>query len=30
MYQLTKLLPENYRGKYADLEQATEKYIRWL
>lgn len=30
MYQLTKLLPENYRGEYADLEQATEKYIRWL
>ncbi len=30
MYQLAKLLPEYYRGEYADLEKATEKYIRWL
>ncbi len=30
MYQLAKLLPEYYRGEYADLEKATEKYIRFL
>jgi len=30
MYQLAKLLPEYYRGEYADLENATEKYIRWI
>lgn len=29
MYQLARLLPENYRGEYADLEHATEKYIRY-
>ncbi len=29
MYQLAKLLPENYRGYYADLENATEKYLRF-
>ncbi len=29
MYQLAKLLPEKYRGVYADLENATEKYIRF-
>ena len=28
MYQLAKLLPEKYRGYYADLESATKKYIR--
>ncbi len=30
MYQLAQLLPEYYRGEYSDLENATEKYIRWL
>ncbi len=30
MYQLAKLLPAYYRGEYSDLENATEKYIRWL
>lgn len=30
MYQLAKLLPEEYRGAYADLENATEKYIEFL
>jgi len=29
MYQLAKLLPEKYRGEYADLENATEKYLRF-
>ena len=29
MYQLAKLLPEQYRGYYADLENATEKYLRF-
>jgi 1-acyl-sn-glycerol-3-phosphate acyltransferase len=30
MYQLAKLLPESYRGEYADLENATEKYLRFV
>jgi 1-acyl-sn-glycerol-3-phosphate acyltransferase len=30
MYQLAKLLPEEYRGQYSDLENATEKYIHFL
>jgi len=30
MYQLARLLPESYRGEYADLENATEKYLRFL
>ncbi len=30
MYQLAKLLPEEYRGDYADLENATEKYLRFV
>jgi len=30
MYQLAKLLPEEYRGAYADLENATEKYLRFV
>jgi hypothetical protein len=30
MYQLARLLPENYRGEYADLENATEKYLRFV
>jgi 1-acyl-sn-glycerol-3-phosphate acyltransferase len=29
MYQLAKLLPEEYRGEYCDLDRATEKYIRY-
>ena len=29
MYQLARLLPETYRGEYADLEHATEKYLRY-
>jgi 1-acyl-sn-glycerol-3-phosphate acyltransferase len=29
MYQLARQLPESYRGEYADLENATEKYIRY-
>jgi 1-acyl-sn-glycerol-3-phosphate acyltransferase len=27
MYRLAAILPESYRGTYADLENATEKYI---
>ncbi len=30
MYQLARLLPESYRGEYTDLENATEKYIRYI
>jgi 1-acyl-sn-glycerol-3-phosphate acyltransferase len=30
MYQLAKLLPEEYRGEYSDLENATEKYLRFV
>ncbi len=30
MYQLAKLLPPKYRGYYADVENATEKYLRFL
>ena len=29
MYQLAKLLPEEYRGEYSDLENATVKYLRF-
>jgi 1-acyl-sn-glycerol-3-phosphate acyltransferase len=29
MYQLAKLLPESYRGEYSNLENATEKYLRF-
>jgi 1-acyl-sn-glycerol-3-phosphate acyltransferase len=29
MYQLAKLLPSEYRGAYADLENATETYLRF-
>jgi hypothetical protein len=29
MYQLAKLLPEKYRGEYGDIENATEKYLRF-
>ncbi len=28
MYRLAALMPEYYRGAYADLDNATEKYIR--
>jgi 1-acyl-sn-glycerol-3-phosphate acyltransferase len=28
MYRLAAMLPEYYRGAYADLENATDKYIR--
>jgi len=27
MYQLSALLPESYRGEYADLSQATNRYL---
>jgi 1-acyl-sn-glycerol-3-phosphate acyltransferase len=30
MYQLAALLPADYRGIYADLEQATENHIQFL
>jgi 1-acyl-sn-glycerol-3-phosphate acyltransferase len=30
MYQLAKLLPEYYRGEYSDIENATEKYLRFV
>lgn len=30
MYQIAALLPEDYRGEYADLEAATQKYLRFL
>lgn len=30
MYQLAKLLPEAYRGAYSDLENATQKYLRFV
>lgn len=30
MYQLAKLLPAEYRGEYADLDNATEKYLRFV
>jgi len=29
MYQLAALLPEKYRGAYADLSQATTKYLNF-
>jgi 1-acyl-sn-glycerol-3-phosphate acyltransferase len=29
MYQIARLLPEEYRGEYADLDKATEKYLRF-
>lgn len=29
MYQLARLLPEEKRGEYADLENATERYLRF-
>jgi 1-acyl-sn-glycerol-3-phosphate acyltransferase len=30
MYQLARLLPAEYRGEYADLENATETYLRFV
>ena len=30
MYQLAKLLPAEYRGEYADLENATVQYLRFV
>ena len=30
MYQLARLLPEELRGEYSDLENATEKYLRFV
>ena len=30
MYQLAALLPEQYRGNYADLEHATTQYLSFL
>jgi 1-acyl-sn-glycerol-3-phosphate acyltransferase len=30
MYQLAKLLPEEYRGEYSDMENATETYLRFV
>ncbi len=30
MYQLAALLPERYRGVYADLSAATQQFISWL
>jgi 1-acyl-sn-glycerol-3-phosphate acyltransferase len=29
MYQLSAMLPEQYRGEYADLSQATSTYLRF-
>lgn len=29
MYQLAKLLPEEFRGEYSDLQNATTKYLRF-
>ncbi len=29
MYQLARMLPESYRGEYADLENATTTYLRF-
>lgn len=29
MYQLAKLLPENYRGYYSDLSKATQAYLQF-
>lgn len=30
MYQLAALLPARYRGAYADLHQATERYLKFV
>jgi 1-acyl-sn-glycerol-3-phosphate acyltransferase len=30
MYQLAAMLPERYRGAYADLDAATMEYLRFL
>ncbi len=30
MYQIAALLPEEYRGEYAELDKATQKYLKFL
>jgi len=30
MYRIAALLPEEYRGEYAELEKATQKYLKFL
>jgi 1-acyl-sn-glycerol-3-phosphate acyltransferase len=30
MYQLAALLPERYRGAYADINQATDQYLQFI
>lgn len=30
MYRIAALLPEHYRGEYADLQAATQKYLRFM
>jgi 1-acyl-sn-glycerol-3-phosphate acyltransferase len=30
MYQIAALLPEEYRGEYAELEKATQEYLKFL
>ncbi len=30
MYQIAALLPPEYQGEYANLEAATQKYLRFL
>jgi 1-acyl-sn-glycerol-3-phosphate acyltransferase len=30
MYQIAALLPEEYRGEYAELGAATQNYLRFL
>jgi 1-acyl-sn-glycerol-3-phosphate acyltransferase len=29
MYQLASILPEEYRGNYADMTKKTEKYLAY-
>jgi 1-acyl-sn-glycerol-3-phosphate acyltransferase len=30
MYQLAALLPPEQRGLYANLDQATARYVKWV
>jgi 1-acyl-sn-glycerol-3-phosphate acyltransferase len=30
MYELAKLLPEEYRGEYSDLSKASQKFIKYI
>lgn len=30
MYRIAALLPEEYRGEYAELEKATQKYLKFI